>query len=78
MFKVPHHLLAVCVLAAPAFAEEPLQTPTGEVLLTVTGAIEKTNTDGAALFVQRGISCGVSFDQSNVTPIPGTSGATAR
>ncbi|QPH55275.1 molybdopterin-dependent oxidoreductase [Pontivivens ytuae] len=50
MFKVPHHLLAVCVLAAPAFAEEPLQTPTGEVLLTVTGAIEKTNTDGAALF----------------------------
>ncbi len=50
MFKVPHHLLAVLMLAAPAFAEEPLQAPEGEVVLTVTGAIDTTNGDGAALF----------------------------
>lgn len=35
-------------LAAPALAADPLPAPTGDVILTVTGAIGVTNADGAA------------------------------
>lgn len=42
--------LAVSVFATVAAATEPLPAPTGEVLLTVNGAIEVTNVDGTAQF----------------------------
>ncbi|WP_163852298.1 molybdopterin-dependent oxidoreductase [Pseudooceanicola aestuarii] len=51
MFRLPVPMaavLAVC-LAAPLHAGD-LPTPEGAVLLTVTGAIDRTNAEGAALF----------------------------
>lgn len=42
-------LFLAFLLPAPLFAGE-LPKPTGPVLLTVTGAIENTNAEGAALF----------------------------
>lgn len=41
---------AVGMMAWTAAAQEPLAAPTGEVILTVTGAIDRTNADGAAQF----------------------------
>jgi hypothetical protein len=47
-------LLAVVLLAAsaamPALAGEPLPEPSGQVILTISGAIENTNGDGVARF----------------------------
>jgi hypothetical protein len=43
-------LLACAVLVAGPAAAEELSTPTGEVLLTVTGAISATNEGDAAVF----------------------------
>lgn len=41
--------IAVTLLfAAPVFAADPLPAPTGDVILTVSGAIDVTNTEGAA------------------------------
>ena len=37
-------------MAWPAFADAPLSTPKGEVVLTVSGDIEVTNTENAAEF----------------------------
>ena len=43
-------LLAVHSVGAPAVADEPLAKPTGPVILTVTGAIGRTNAAGKAEF----------------------------
>ena len=43
-------LLAVHSVGAPAVADEPLAKPTGPVILTVTGAIGRTNAPGKAEF----------------------------
>ncbi len=47
-------LLAVVLLAAstalPALAGEPLPEPSGQVILTISGAIENSNGDGLARF----------------------------
>jgi hypothetical protein len=43
-------LLAMALAAASAVATEPLRQPEGEVVLTVTGAIARTNGDGTADF----------------------------
>jgi len=45
-------ILAMLVAATPAAATAPLPQATGEVVLTVTGAIARTNGDGAAEFDQ--------------------------
>lgn len=41
---------AIGVMAFAAAAGEPLAAPKGDVILTVTGAIDRTNADGAAQF----------------------------
>lgn len=49
-FKHAVALLACAVLLAGPARAEDLPTPTGEVLLTVTGAISETNQGDAAVF----------------------------
>ncbi len=43
-------ILAILLAAAPAGASDGLPQPDGEVVLTITGAITRTNRDGAADF----------------------------
>lgn len=43
-------VLAALMTTATAFADEPLPAPEGDVVLTVTGAIGRTNADGEARF----------------------------
>ncbi len=43
-------ILATGLLAGVVAAQEPLAAPTGEVLMTVTGQIDRMNADNAAVF----------------------------
>ncbi|MFV0384102.1 molybdopterin-dependent oxidoreductase [Paracoccus sp. (in: a-proteobacteria)] len=43
-------LLSALLFPLPLFAADPLPTPTGDVILTISGNITQTNVDGTAQF----------------------------